>query len=87
MAYIPQRLLLFPARRRRKVTPRINTSIPVRFLRYTTKDQMNPITFRILCHALSFRSGWSVNKCMIDTGFTRNTVYRHLSWLIVTYEL
>ena len=82
MPYIPQRLLLFPARRRRKIKSRNITPVPTRFLRYINKEQMNPLTFRILCHGLSFKSGWSVNKCMIDTGYTRNVVYRHLSWLI-----
>lgn len=80
--HIPQRLLLFRAHRRKKVTRNARVSIPIRFLRYTSKENMDPLTFRILCHALSFKGGWSVNKCIIDTGYTRNAVYRHLSWLI-----
>lgn len=79
---IPQRLLLFRTHRRKKVSRNYRISLPTRFLRYTSKEELDPLTFRILCHALSFHGGWSVNRCIIDTGYTRNAVYRHLKLLI-----
>lgn len=53
------------------------------FMRFTGKD-MDPLTFRLLCNGLSYKYGWSVRRCMNDTGYSRNVVYRHLHKLIAT---
>lgn len=51
------------------------------FMRNTGKE-MSPLTFRIMCHGLTYPRGWSVRRCVNETGYSRNVIYRHLQILI-----
>ena len=53
------------------------------FMRNTGKE-MDPLTFRIMCHGLSYPTNWSVRKCVAETGYNRGVVYRHLRILMST---
>lgn len=72
---------LLPRPKRRRVCANRRVSVSRRFLRLTGKE-MDPLAFRIMCHGLTYPTGWSVRRCVRDTGYSKSVVYIHLHNLI-----